>query len=86
MRALFDNVDDSMLSAAEAALKYSDTLPNRRFVIPERSPIAQGTGKELPHEGIKQFPGDQHRHDSAAMSARATMHKSAADAVTAEAE
>jgi hypothetical protein len=59
-RELFDNVDESMLTAADAALKFSDTLPNSDFVIPERSPIAQGTGKHNRQDGIKQFPGESY--------------------------
>jgi len=57
-RGLVDNDDDSMLAAAHAALVYSNELPNSRFVIPEKSPIAQGTGRPVSREGIKQFPGD----------------------------
>ena len=41
-RGLFENDDDSMLAAASAALVYSDELPNSRFAIPEKSPIARG--------------------------------------------
>lgn len=62
-RELFDNVDDSMLAAADAALKLSDSLPNANFVIPERSPIAKGTGRLNRQDGIKQFPGEKHLHD-----------------------
>jgi alkylation response protein AidB-like acyl-CoA dehydrogenase len=57
-RHLYDNADESMLSAAAAALKHNDTLPNELFSIPERSPVAAGTGRPLRQEGIKQFPGD----------------------------
>jgi alkylation response protein AidB-like acyl-CoA dehydrogenase len=66
VRELFDNVDDSMLAAADQALKYSESLPNAQFVIPERSPVARGTGKRPEQDGIKQFPGDKHRHDAPA--------------------
>ncbi|HSU65908.1 MAG TPA: acyl-CoA dehydrogenase family protein, partial [Tepidisphaeraceae bacterium] len=55
---LFDNDDDSMRAAAAAAMRYSDTLPNDKFAIPESSPIAKGTGRVLNQDGIKQFPGD----------------------------
>jgi hypothetical protein len=55
---LFDNTDASMLKAAEAALKFSTTLPNDRFVIPEKSPNALGTGRVPDKSSIKQFPGD----------------------------
>ncbi len=57
-RALFDNDDDTMRLAAKTALEYSDTLPNNRYVIPERSPNARGTGRTNKQDGIKQFPGD----------------------------
>jgi len=58
---LFDHHDDSIRTAADAALKYSATLPNDRFIIPESSPIARGTGRRPSQAGIKQFPGDQPR-------------------------
>jgi hypothetical protein len=64
MRELFDNVDDSMLAAADQALKLTESLPNNQFVIPERSPVARGTGKRPKQDGIKQFPGDKHLHDA----------------------
>ncbi|HET6248875.1 MAG TPA: acyl-CoA dehydrogenase family protein [Tepidisphaeraceae bacterium] len=56
--ALFENDDESMKRAAETALKYSETLPNGEFVIPEGSPNARGTGKVPDQAGIRQFPGD----------------------------
>ncbi|TVQ60283.1 MAG: acyl-CoA dehydrogenase, partial [Phycisphaerales bacterium] len=65
LRALRENADDSMLKAADAALKHNDTLPNELFSIPERSPTAMGTGRTLSQEGIKQFPGDGAHHASA---------------------
>lgn len=55
---LYRNTDESMLTAADAALKFSDTLPNSDFYIPEGSPNAKGTGKTPNQDGIKQFPGD----------------------------
>lgn len=55
---LYRNTDDSMLTAAEAALKFSETLPNSDYYIPEGSPNAKGTGKVPGQDGIKQFPGD----------------------------
>lgn len=53
--ALFDHNDDTMKSAAQAALAYSQTLPNDSFAIPEASPVARGTGRVAPREGIRQF-------------------------------
>jgi len=58
--SLFDNIDASAASAADAALAYSASLPNRNFVIPESSPVAKGTGKPTDQDGIKQFPGKDH--------------------------
>ncbi len=52
------NTDDSMLDAAAKALAYNDTLPNNLFSIPEKSPVAAGTGRTPSQDGIKQFPGD----------------------------
>ena len=66
LRELTENADSTMLLAAEAALRHSDTLPNSEFVIPERSPVAAGTGRSLSQDGIKQFPGDAHAHAPAA--------------------
>lgn len=59
---LFKNEDDAMRAAAMAALAYSDTLSNRNFVVPEKSPNARGTGKAPPQDGIKQFPGDSEKN------------------------
>jgi acyl-CoA dehydrogenase family member 9 len=59
-RDLYENPDDTMLTAAAAALKYSDSLPNSDFVIPEKSPIAQGQGRKKKQDSIKQFPGDRY--------------------------
>jgi hypothetical protein len=57
-RSLYENADDSMLAGAAAALRHTETLPNSDFVIPEKSPIAKGTGRTPNQDGIKQFPGD----------------------------
>jgi acyl-CoA dehydrogenase family member 9 len=56
--ALYDHADDTMAAAAKAALAYSDTLPNGRFIISERSPNAMGQGRKAPKESIRQFPGN----------------------------
>lgn len=55
IRQLSENPDISMRIAADAALKHNDTLPNKDFVIPERSPNAMGTGRINLQEHIKQF-------------------------------
>ena len=57
-RQIRENMDQSMLVAADAALKYTSTLPNSDFAIPEKSPNAHGTGRVNRQEGIKQFPGE----------------------------
>jgi alkylation response protein AidB-like acyl-CoA dehydrogenase len=56
-RELYENADDSMLAAADAALKWSEAQPNGQFIIPERSPSAKGTGRTPGQNGIKPFPG-----------------------------
>lgn len=66
LRALTDNADNSMLRAADAALKHNNTLANGEFSIPERSPTAAGTGRRLRQDGIKQFPGDNHAQQTGA--------------------
>src|SRR5438445_229702 len=43
-RHLYENADATMLLAATAAIRHNDTLPNELFAIPERSPVAAGTG------------------------------------------
>ena len=54
---LFENDDDSAMKAADAELAYSAKLPNDRFVVPEASLNAKGTGRKPKQDGIKQFPG-----------------------------
>jgi acyl-CoA dehydrogenase family member 9 len=56
-RDLYENSDDTMLTAAKAALDYTQTLPNGEFSIPEKTPVAQGQGRQRKQDGIKQFPG-----------------------------
>ena len=59
LRALYENADDTMLLAADAAMAHSDSLPASDFIIPERTPTAlRGQGRKAKQEGIKQFPGD----------------------------
>jgi alkylation response protein AidB-like acyl-CoA dehydrogenase len=60
IRALTENADDTMLRAAEAAIRVSDAQPNERFVVPEKSPVAAGTGKVPDQSAINQFPGEGH--------------------------
>ncbi len=54
-RDLREHADDSMRIAAAAALAHNDTLPNADFVVPEKSPVAKGTGHTPDQSGIKQF-------------------------------
>jgi hypothetical protein len=58
-REMYENADESMLKAADVALAHNATLPNADFIIPERSPVAKGTGRTPSQDGIKQFPGDR---------------------------
>jgi acyl-CoA dehydrogenase family protein 9 len=60
-RELEENADRSMLTAADAAMKHSASLPNSDFYIPESSPVAKGTGRPVKQDGIKQFPGEAWR-------------------------
>jgi hypothetical protein len=75
---LRQNADESMRRAAEAARRYNDSLPNGDFYIPESSPVAAGTGKPVPSEGIKQFPGvaSEGEGDGAMGRASAEVHSS----------
>lgn len=66
IRELYENADESMLAAAEASIRHNDTLPNGDFVIPERSPVARGTGRVNRQDGIRQFPGESRADTSSA--------------------
>src|SRR5262249_13762469 len=55
-RELHHNADAGMRRAASAAIAFNDTKPNHLCAIPERSPVAEGTGRKLDQDGIKQFP------------------------------
>ncbi len=57
-RELYQHADDTMFDAASAAIRFTETLPNKDFVVPEKSPTAAGTGRVNRQDGIKQFPGD----------------------------
>ncbi len=58
-RALYENPDESMFPAADAALAHTDSLPAEQFIIPERTPTPlRGKGRVPRQDGIKQFPGD----------------------------
>lgn len=54
------NADDTMLKAADAAMKHTESLPAKDYVIPEKTPTdLRGKGKTPKQDGIKQFPGDR---------------------------
>ena len=55
LRGLRENADASMRRAAEAARRYSDTLPNSDFYIHEASPVAAGAGKSVEHQALPRF-------------------------------
>lgn len=54
-----NNADDSMRKAAHFARQHNDTLPNDRFYIHEASPSSQGSGRPVPTDHIRQFPGER---------------------------
>jgi len=58
-RELYENADNTMLKAADAAMAHNATLSNAAFAIPEKSPTARGTGRTARQDGIKQFPGEK---------------------------
>ncbi|HLO40996.1 MAG TPA: acyl-CoA dehydrogenase family protein [Phycisphaerales bacterium] len=58
-RGLYENPDETMLAAADAAISYSESQSPEQFIIPERTPTQQrGKGRVPRQDGIKQFPGD----------------------------
>ncbi len=65
-RELYYNADDTMFTAAEAAMAFSDTQPASDFCIPEGSPTEfKGKGRVPNQTGIKQFPGKSQREAAA---------------------
>ena len=60
LRGMRHNSDAAMRQAADAARRHNDTLPNADFYIPESSPVAQGIGKKIPTEDVRQFPGERY--------------------------
>lgn len=55
------HADDSMLNCSEEAIKHNSTLNDSDFVIPEKSPVAEGKGRSNDQSSIQQFPGDQQK-------------------------
>ena len=57
MRGLRKNSDQTMLSAAAAAMKRIESLPNSDYVIPEKTPdlSARGKGRKPDQTHIQQF-------------------------------
>jgi alkylation response protein AidB-like acyl-CoA dehydrogenase len=59
---LYQNADDTMLAAASAALKLSDSQTPEQFIIPEKTPTTmRGQGRKAKQDGIKQFPGEPYQ-------------------------
>lgn len=57
-RRLYENSDESMATAAAAALAYNQSQPLERFVLPEKTPTeARGKGKAPAYDHIMHFPG-----------------------------
>jgi acyl-CoA dehydrogenase family protein 9 len=55
IRMLRENSDSSLEAASKAALDFMDTMPNSDFVMPEKSPVAEGQGREVRQDHIRQF-------------------------------
>jgi len=55
IRQLRENIDEALRSSIPVIRKYIDGLPNEKFMIPESSPNAKGTGREVKQDSIKQF-------------------------------
>jgi hypothetical protein len=57
IRALRKNTDQTMLAAAQVALKRMETMPNSDYAIPERTPdmSARGAGMKVDQAHIQQF-------------------------------
>lgn len=59
-RHLLDHADDTMLKAADIAIRLSEATGPESFIIPEKTPTPQrGKGRTPKQDGIKQFPGDR---------------------------
>src|SRR5690606_39463387 len=79
LRELGRNADQSMLEAAAAQFALTDEMPNEDFYIHESSPTDRGTGRPIPSDHIRQFPGDGYAggDGSASLPARDAAPKSA---------
>ena len=74
--SLYHNADKTLDQASLKTMQYTDTLPNSNFIIHQKSPNAEGTGRKPIREFVKQFLGvkdnpaiklqnrDQEREDS----------------------
>ncbi len=80
---LYNNADATLRAAAEAAFEWIDEQPNDRFVIPESSPVAAGTGKEPSQAGISQFMPESDGNNSRFEKANRTSTTTRATATTA---
>lgn len=65
LRELRYNSDETMRSAAAAALQHVQSLPDSDYSVPEKSPvISPEQGRERKQDGIAQFPGAEERSDT----------------------
>ncbi len=55
--SLYHNADKTLDAAAKKTMLYTDTLPNSDFIIHQKSPNAQGSGRKPIREFVKQFVG-----------------------------
>ena len=57
LRALHENIDDTMHRCADAAWSELDSMPHGDYMIPEKTPVdeARGHGKPVNTEDIQQF-------------------------------
>ncbi|MCC6679222.1 MAG: acyl-CoA dehydrogenase family protein [Phycisphaerales bacterium] len=61
IKQLYENPDESMLRAADAAIAHIESLPPDEFIIPEKTPTGQrGKGRLARQDFIKQFAGEKH--------------------------
>ncbi|MBX3324221.1 MAG: acyl-CoA dehydrogenase family protein [Phycisphaeraceae bacterium] len=57
-RAQYENADDSMRTAADKALAFSQTLPDSLFIIPEKTPTpSRGMGRKPDIRHVPHFEG-----------------------------
>ena len=57
--ALTNNADHTMSQAAKSTLKWANSIPNSKVIIPETSPNAKGTGRTPDQTHIRQFASQE---------------------------